>query len=130
MPIANIFVYGTLKTGESNHYLIAPFIVERRSATVDGTLYDCGAWPALQDGNGIVHGEVMTVAHNDLKVLLPVLDRLEEYDPTDEDHSPYLRRVVQCRVTDVESVEAYVYLYRGPLDGLKALSSGRWPDCR
>jgi gamma-glutamylcyclotransferase (GGCT)/AIG2-like uncharacterized protein YtfP len=128
--IAHIFVYGTLKTSQSNHYLIAPFIVETRPATVNGILYDCGLWPALQVGKGIVHGEVMTVAHHDLQMLLPVLDRLEEYNPADEDHSPYVRRLVPCRVADVEPVETYAYLYRGPLDGLKVLSSGRWPEGR
>lgn len=122
------FVYGTLKRGESNHALIEAFAGAIVPASVKGTLYDFGPWPAMTAGEATVYGELVHVDATSAAALLPVLDKLEEYDPNDEARSIYLRRVVTCRTDSGDAVEAYTYLYSGDIAHCRRVYSGRWPD--
>lgn len=73
---SNLFVYGTLKKGKSNHQVLkygdAQFI---QNDSVDGQLWFLGhtSFPYLTLGNGEVKGEVYKIN----KALLLSLDRLE-----------------------------------------------------
>jgi gamma-glutamylcyclotransferase (GGCT)/AIG2-like uncharacterized protein YtfP len=80
-----VFVYGTLRAGEINdigraatrHGIDAPRLIG--TATVNGRLYDFGAYPGLvlDASAGPVRGDVYEVDD----ALVPVLDEIEEVYP-------------------------------------------------
>lgn len=127
-----LFVYGTLKRGEINHVLLAPYVRSVETATIRGALYDVGEFPALVEGTGRVLGQIVRVDEAGLAHLLPVLDSLEGYRPGDEAHSMYLRRVADVTTASGAIEPAVVYFYNPDHPALPALStlthleSGEW----
>lgn len=79
MAMSNIFVYGTLKKGRSNHDMFlgnAKFIGEGQTEQKVWQLLDLGAYPAMTYGNIKVSGEVYEVTAHELSRI----DRLEGLD--------------------------------------------------
>ena len=73
-----VFVYGTLMRGMSNHQVLAPYFATVRLAQLQGILFDLPyGYPAVIDGNGVVHGELIELV--DPKAALITLDKLEDY---------------------------------------------------
>ncbi|MDO5849905.1 MAG: gamma-glutamylcyclotransferase family protein [Methanobacteriaceae archaeon] len=119
----NVFVYGTLMNGESNHYFLngSTFL---RTATIDGyELYNVGWFPAIipaeandssnSYGEGRVIGELYEVPTKDM----PSIDRLEG------EGSLYIRK---CKITEGfchEKSLAYVYEYAQDVTGLEKINS-------
>ena len=128
----NVFVYGTLMKGESNHYFLngSTYI---RTATINGyNLYNVGWFPAIVPskgnssiipgkgkdssnsyGEGKVIGELYEVPTRDM----PSIDRLEG------EGSLYIRK---CEITegfDQEKTLAYVYEYAQDVTGLEKINS-------
>lgn len=73
----NIFVYGTLKTGQvrSHQWPITPQQI--RPAWTKGRLFDTGPFPALLAGEDRVAGQVWSFADDDLPRTFEVLDAIE-----------------------------------------------------
>lgn len=70
-----VMVYGTLKKGFGNHYLLkdSEYL---GPATTAGTMYSLGAFPAVSlGGEAVVHGEVYSVDATTLQRL----DKLEGF---------------------------------------------------
>jgi gamma-glutamylcyclotransferase (GGCT)/AIG2-like uncharacterized protein YtfP len=126
IPLA---VYGTLRRGDRNHRLIegATFL---GAGTVEGTLRHVPAAPVREYGFPVLldgRGERVTVElyRVDSPDVLDALDALENYDPSDEAGSEFLRRVV--RVFDGPVDEAQIYRYNGPTDVLgQVIGGGDW----
>ena len=75
----NIFVYGTLKPGESNYYLCKNYVIAAKPAIAHGKLFHLPiGYPAMTLGQDQVHGYLLSFANSQL---LPTLDELEDYDP-------------------------------------------------
>jgi gamma-glutamylcyclotransferase (GGCT)/AIG2-like uncharacterized protein YtfP len=124
-----IAVYGTLRRGQRNHRLLAgaEFL---GAGFVSGALFDMPrtllreyAYPALvESSDGRVAVEVYRLASDEM---LAALDALEQYNPSDEAGSEYLRRTVdvfECSVS-----RAYAYLYHGARDELgDPIATGDW----
>ena len=108
-----VFVYGTLLRGEVNHRLLsgARFLGVFRTAPCF-SLFLLGAYPgAVMGGRAAVSGEVYEVS----RACLHRLDRLEEYP------SLYDRRLIRT-----PHGPAWIYVYRGCLDGRPLIRSGDW----
>jgi gamma-glutamylcyclotransferase (GGCT)/AIG2-like uncharacterized protein YtfP len=72
-----LFVYGTLKPGESNHDRYCQSVTQIEAAIVYGSLYALPlGYPALTPGNTPVHGFLLTFADSQM---LSQLDELEDY---------------------------------------------------
>lgn len=81
----HVFVYGTLRAGESNdirlaaerHGIAAPMLIG--SGHINGRLYDFDAYPGLvlDPTAGPVHGDIYRIE----ETLVPVLDEIEEIVP-------------------------------------------------
>lgn len=109
-----VFVYGTLRHGESNHSLL-------RQATLLGLhtlpggycLYDLGPYPAAVQaaGGAQLVGEVYEID----RTILRDLDELEEYPEV------YDRATVTTPYGD-----AFVYLYQQTVVGLPLIVGGDW----
>ena len=110
--MSRLFVYGTLKRGDCRaHFLDGQrFIGE---ATVEGfRLVDCGAYPGLVPGEGVVRGEAYDVD----SAIWPTLDAVEGVDV-----GLYRRQIVRL----CDGSEAQTYVYRGDAAGLPDLG-GVW----
>jgi gamma-glutamylcyclotransferase (GGCT)/AIG2-like uncharacterized protein YtfP len=103
-----IFVYGTLKRGQSRErcWPRAPLTVE--PATVRGALYDLGPYPALVQGDDLVAGELWHLAPADLAVTLAELDRVEGHSGRADDL--YHRVTITCQ-TAAGPLAAWMYLF-------------------
>lgn len=104
-----VFVYGTLRLGQSNHHRIANWVMEQKNATIQGGMYHLPyGYPAVVLGNGTVHGEL--VAFSDTDAALQAMDYLEGYAGPGLDN--YYDRVPVTAVTeDGEQVRCFVYVF-------------------
>jgi len=108
-----VFVYGTLRRGEVNHFLLdgAEWLGAHRTAPCF-TLYLVGAYPgAVLGGATAIQGEVYAVDGTGLRRL----DRLEDYP------SLYDRRLIPS-----PHGRAWIYLYRGRLNDRPVIHGGDW----
>jgi gamma-glutamylcyclotransferase (GGCT)/AIG2-like uncharacterized protein YtfP len=127
-----LFVYGTLKRGEINHALLAPYARVIVPAQIRGLLYDTGDFPALIEGEGRVYGELVFLDPDRLEQVIDATDRLEGCVPGRDDLSLYHRRVVTAVTEDGEPHETYVYFYNAahptmpPPASLTPVESGIW----
>ena len=108
-----VFVYGTLKQGYHNHYLLEGCKFEEAEA--EGFNLHASAYlPYAVPGEGTIKGELYEVDNEVLKRL----DRLEG-------HPRYYRRIKTSVRTALEQIEAWLYICpsaaRYPIIG-----SGNW----
>lgn len=114
-----LFVYGTLRAGQSNHYLL-------RQATKLGAcqltsgylLYDLGHYPGARQSPSShipLIGEVYEVD----STTFAALDLLEEYPEV------YTRELI-----DTEYGVAWIYLYCLSVAGFPLISNGDWCQWR
>lgn len=107
------FVYGTLRPGERNHdlFLRGRTRAEEPGRLVGAVLYRGPGYPyAVEDRQGLVHGELVTARPEEYDGLLVALDALEEYAPGDPGN--LYERVARdiVRESDGRPVRAWVYL--------------------
>ena len=107
MILQHLFVYGTLRpnlaSSEAQQLLAEIKIVG--SATVQGTLYDFGAFPGVTKGDGIVHGDLLCLSH---------IEQLSPFDAYEECHgiSPlFTRSSTKARLHNGVYMPAWIYLY-------------------
>ena len=119
-----VFVYGTLRKHEGNHYLMkdAKFVAEQ--AWTNGLLYDTGlGYPAVKESKmGKVYGELYLVTDAQLQKL----DVLEGYNP--EGNNNLYNRKLQTIFHDTGSTEAFLYTIAKQNESMlkKHLSTGDW----
>lgn len=123
--MARIFVYGTLKRGQSNfpvmqraqgHYL--------GEGQVEGQLLSFVIYPGLVPGTQVVAGEVFEVPDEGL----PILDELEGFSPTDPEHSQYIRRMTPLLPGGAAGHADVYWMHRHPTAGSYAIAE--WPERR
>ncbi len=73
--VLDLFVYGSLMRGESNHYLLKAAEYRGEDAIAEADLFCLGPYPMFVPGTGTVYGECY---HIPLKII-PSLDRLEDH---------------------------------------------------
>jgi gamma-glutamylcyclotransferase (GGCT)/AIG2-like uncharacterized protein YtfP len=110
-----VFVYGTLRRNEVNHYLLAQ---ARYCGTCETPprykMVNLGAYPGVVKGGGTsIEGEVYEVNAQQMADL----DRLEGYPQA------YGREVIATPWG-----KAWIYLYRGNLRDRVVIPSGIWRD--
>ena len=115
-----VVVYGTLKEGYRNHYLIAPYILKTETGIVyDFALIDCGFYPAAIKcpGTGI-YVEVFTLRNHE--TALNLLDQLEGVPHL------YSREEVDAHLDTGEIVSAWIYFMESAPVGRKKIHNGSW----
>ncbi len=107
-----LFVYGTLRKGESNHTFLehADFLGSYETAP-EYSLYDLGGHPAVIEGHSTIQGEIYLL---DDKTLAEI-DKLEDV-PVE-----YRREQI-----DTPFGKAWIYLYQDSSQLDVILSSGDW----
>ena len=108
-----VFVYGTLLTGEVNHHLLAGTELRGTHRTEPCfTMFALGAYPGVARGGcAAVCGEIYRIGTKALERL----DRLEDYPRL------YDRALIPSRFG-----RAWIYLYRGRINGQRVIRSGDW----
>ena len=122
-----LFVYGTLRKGEKNHYLIRKAECIEQNVYIYGSMYDTGAgYPAIRlDASQKVCGELYRIDDE----MLRIVDRLEGYRP-ERNENLYERIHIQVFGEDRE-YEALVYVAGTSLNGLTdCIQSGDWVQYR
>lgn len=126
--MGSVFVYGTLMRGERLHHLIeAASPLPAVPARTPGRLVDLGDYPGMipaRRGGQWVLGEYFEF-QNRVSVL-PQLDFVEEYRPTSEAHSLYLRRAVPVVLEDGTERQAWAYIYNRAYDPRRIILCGEW----
>jgi gamma-glutamylcyclotransferase (GGCT)/AIG2-like uncharacterized protein YtfP len=115
-----LFVYGTLMRGGPRAGVVSGQCFAGEARTRAGyALYDLGPYPALvrQDGGGLVHGELLSVATS----LRDCLDRLEG--------APDHYRLEEVALEGIAG-PAYSYFYQGDVRGAAPIECGRWDNRR
>lgn len=94
-----VFVYGTLKFGYCNHYLLQGKIPQ--SAIAPHIQLHAGPdYPFAIRGQGNAHGEVYEID----EITLQALDRLEQ------DHDDYYRELTPVILENQQEMMAWIYL--------------------
>ncbi len=109
-----VFVYGSLKQGFSNSYLLSSskFITK---AEIKGNMYSLGAYPVADlEGEGIIKGEVYEISPNNLIIL----DTLEGYP------NFYNRRVVTT--LDKRHKVITYFIEHNRIKRFELIKSGEW----
>lgn len=119
-----VFVYGTLRKNERNHYLLKGSTLIAGQACTKGELFDTGAsYPAMKESTTkMVYGELYLVSEEQLRVL----DRLEGYDP-ERQHNLFDRKK-QFIFHDSGKKMAYLYIISGENEKMLTIQikSGDW----
>ncbi|NET00217.1 MAG: gamma-glutamylcyclotransferase [Sphaerospermopsis sp. SIO1G2] len=106
----NVFVYGTLKPGESNYYLCKNYVIAAKPAIAYGKLFHLPVgYPAMTPGDDHVHGYLLSFPDSQI---LPTLDDLEDYHPSKSvSENLYQREYIKIFQPTGESLGwAWVYL--------------------
>jgi gamma-glutamylcyclotransferase (GGCT)/AIG2-like uncharacterized protein YtfP len=122
--VATLFAYGTLRRGAPMHGLLEGRTTWLGAASVAGRLVDLGAFPGLAPAlspRDRVHGDLFEISEAECEELLDALDRYEG--------ASFER--VQQRVDGPDGpATAWLYVYRGDLDGAQVLTSGDYLAAR
>jgi gamma-glutamylcyclotransferase (GGCT)/AIG2-like uncharacterized protein YtfP len=126
-PVAQFFVYGTLRSGEERRPILTRHdAAGGDAATVEGTLLHLGDYPGLVlDGAAAeVTGEVYSVS--DLARLFAELDPVETFHGFGAPGSLYRRAIVRVQRAGLAPAPAWTYVYNGVRDGARVIASGDW----
>lgn len=128
-PQFPFFFYGTLRQGQDNYMLIrGRTVAESPAVSHHKALYSLGSFPFMTEGDGVVHGELVTFHRNAYHEIVPILDQLEGYRP--EVPSECFYRRVLIPVIDHQGQPDCAWAYLGSLDythfPLHRIESGDW----
>ncbi|MET8678530.1 gamma-glutamylcyclotransferase family protein [Streptomyces sp. NPDC004647] len=107
-----VFVYGTLRPGQAYHdrFLGGRIAGEEPGRMRGAVLYEGPGYPyAVADADGVIHGELITLASAHYDILLASLDELEEHAPGDPDNL-YERVTREVLLAGGRTARAWVYL--------------------
>ncbi len=120
IPTHPFFVYGTLIPGQPNGHHWQNAIISYQPATFyHGRLYAWPTFPILLEadpaaGGMPIEGVLVEVDARYYTAVVAALDQLENYNPADEAHSPYLRRTRRITLASGQTRVAWLYLGQRP----------------
>ncbi|WP_445487128.1 gamma-glutamylcyclotransferase family protein [Niallia sp. 03133] len=118
----NVFVYGSLRKNEQNHYMVQDYTCLATEVWIHGRLFDADlGYPFLiRDKRKKVVGEIYQVPFNKLSKL----DAFEDYIPGEKDN--LYERVLVDVFGKKKKWSAYVYICNQPQMLVKEIEHGDW----
>jgi len=120
-----VFFYGTLMAGFDRRRKagIDDKLAYIGRGSIKAALFDLGLYPAAVPApDRQVWGEVYEVT--DAETVLPALDTIEGFSPSQPHTSLYLRTRVDVTLPDGARGPAWVYFYNAPLGRARRIPSG------
>lgn len=117
--IDRLFVYGTLRTGQPAHGLLAANITRSEPATARGELYALPmGYPGMVPGFGVVVGDVVWLTDTPA-----TLGRLDHYEGDE-----YTRTVYPVALQSGQDTTAWCYMLTEPAAMMRGtrIESGDW----
>lgn len=115
-----LFVYGTLRRGEGKSLESSRYVLFRNETKINGLMYNLGWYPGVTFDPGpfdpnlpIVDGDLFFIRDTSIT---PILDAYEGYP----DLYGRTQTITEC------GRKAWVYFYKGCLDGHEPLRVGDW----
>jgi gamma-glutamylcyclotransferase (GGCT)/AIG2-like uncharacterized protein YtfP len=122
-----LFVYGTLlQPGNEFAAYLNKHCIYFKPAKIKGLLYDVGEYPGLiikVDKPYWIHGSLYHIDEKALKLI----DSYEGYGDTEELPNLFKREEHTLLTGDGE-IDAWLYLYNLPVDGLNLITSGNYAE--
>ncbi|HEX7080270.1 MAG TPA: gamma-glutamylcyclotransferase family protein [Gammaproteobacteria bacterium] len=127
----HLFVYGSLRPGFGGEMctVLARHAEHIGEAAFQGRLYLVDWYPgAVPSGDeaDTVRGDVFRL--REPRALLPLLDRYEGCTPGTA--GEYVRRTARVCLSGGGDIDAWIYLYDRPIDGLERIVSGDFLGAR
>lgn len=127
----HLFAYGTLRraVGHAMHDVLAPQSTFVGEGVVSARMFDLGSYPGIvlsDEPADRVMGDVFHLAPDSAESLLASLD---DYEGIGSEHEPpheYVRKVVDVRMADGRSIEAWAYVLVGSVPSRPRILT--WPD--
>lgn len=119
-----IFVYGTLRPGQSNYYRLAPYSIRTEPAYAVGVaVYDMkpvtgNDWPHAVRTNNTDHqvvGDLVWVDPHHMDEVLRDLDIYEDYNAEDLENSEYVRQSILVTEPNGDQRNAWIYIANQPI---------------
>src|SRR5437899_2650026 len=127
-----LFVYGTLRRGFKLHSELAKLKARYLGkGRIGGNLFNLGEYPGVVPASSArkgVEGELYELSN--AKEHLPVLDRIEEFDPERPSKSLFVRRRATVRMNDGSRVRAWVYFLPRRPARANPIPSGDYAEAR
>lgn len=120
-----VFFYGTLMSGfkRPGRARLDAKLTPAGRGSIDGALFDLGIYPAaIPASDGRVWGEVYRIL--DVDAVLPALDEIEGFRPSQPDASLYTRVETPVTFADGHVATAWAYFYNAPLGRAQRIASG------
>jgi gamma-glutamylcyclotransferase (GGCT)/AIG2-like uncharacterized protein YtfP len=121
-PLELVFVYGTLRSGGSNHFRMAGS-TRIAAGWVIGKMYRIDWYPALvlKEGEKIF-GEVYSVNPSNLRAL----DQFEGLSAGEIEGSEYRRTKTVFSDETGQELDVWVWEWIGPIDESRRIEGGDW----
>lgn len=105
-----VFVYGTLRPGQSNFDVVRRYVVSSEPANLRGASMTASSFPYVwRTSTGTVWGDLLVIDPTSTEAALRALDRLEGYaGPGMNNH--YDRAAVQVVTNEGRETKAWTYL--------------------
>jgi gamma-glutamylcyclotransferase (GGCT)/AIG2-like uncharacterized protein YtfP len=124
----HLFAYGTLMPQVAPPAVASVLRRLRRigQGTARGRLYDLGEYPGviLDRPGRMVYGEVFKLPPG--KRILNVLDGYEDFVPTRHEGNLFVRERCAVTMRSGESLDCWVYAYKGSLRNARLIPGGRY----
>ncbi|MES2063808.1 MAG: gamma-glutamylcyclotransferase family protein [Bacteroidota bacterium] len=124
-----LFVYGTLlQPGNSFADYLKQNCTYLSPGKTKALLYDIGEYPGAiitANTDSYIHGSIFKLLHP--KQNLRVIDDYEGFGPEQEQPNLYIRTVVPVE-TNPGIVNAWIYLYNLPVNGLLQIATGSYAE--
>lgn len=120
MKTQYLFVYGTLRPqlahGEAKSLIAELEIIG--SATVQGKLYDFGAYPGVINEKGIVYGDLLRITNSEQLTSLDIYEECTGCSPL------FNRSITTAQSCEGNSIAAWIYLFCGQTKSGELIASG------
>lgn len=107
----NVFVYGTLMKGETNHHYLENSTFLSMAAIEGYDMYDVGWYPAIIDGDSLIIGELYQVPTNNMQSI----------DMLEGEGSLYIKRCETVTDSNGKSSFAFIYIYNRDCSDLERI---------